>query len=251
MKLLIMSACIAQLVAQIAIVNRIAFVIHRKLSWIWSNYSVTMGSRRLFAILSTYLGLRFAGDYSSTAMLPEQYLIVSNHQSLFDIPLFMHYLKADRLRFVAKAELGRNIPAVSLILRLHRHCLVKRTGSPSSALREIDRFAQRVHDNNWVPVIFPEGTRSRDGNTGKFHAAGFRRFMDQLPLPVAVCAVDGGWKIHSLLDLKRKMKGEKYRVKVLKVYPAPQSKDEQLRILEEGKDLIQRQLEAWRNADKK
>lgn len=247
MKLLILSACIAQLVAQVAIVNRVAYAISRKLSWKWSDYCVAMGSRSLFSVLSAYLGFRFAGDYTNTALLPDQYLVVSNHQSLFDIPLFMHYLEAKRLRFVAKAELGRNIPAISLILRSHKHCLVKRTGSPSSALREIDRFAQRVHENNWVPVIFPEGTRSRDGNPGKFHAAGFRRFMDQLPLPVAICAVDGGWKIHSLTDLIRKMKGGKYRVKVLKVYPSPKNKEEQLKILEEGRELIQRQLDVWRS----
>ena len=247
MKLLIMSACFAQILAQIAIVNRIAYVLSRKLSWKWSNYCVRMGSRRLFTVLSTYLGFRFAGDYTNTGELPEQYLVLSNHQSLLDIPLFMHYLGPERLRFIAKAELGRNIPAVSLVLRSHRHCLIKRTGSPSSAFNEIDRFAQRVREYNWVPVIFPEGTRSRDGSIGKFHAAGFRRFMDQLPLPVAVCAVDGGWKINALSDIIRNMKGGEYRVKVLKVYPAPANKEEQVRILEEGRALIQNQLEAWRS----
>ena len=114
-------------------------------------------------------------------------------------------------------------------------------------MRILDRFAERVKKNNWIPVIFPEGTRSRDGNTGTFHAAGFRRFMDRYPLPVVVCAVDGGWNISSLAGMVKRMKGGEYRIKVLKVFPAPESKAEQLRVLEEGKELIQNQLGEWRN----
>ena len=55
-----------------------------------------------------------------------------------------------------------------------------------------------VVKNNFIPVIFPEGSRSKDGNLKTFHAAGFRRFLNAAPMPVAVCAVDGGWKISSL-----------------------------------------------------
>ena len=66
-------------------------------------------------------------------------------------------------------------------------------------------------------------------------------------LSVAVCAVEGGWNISSLEGMVRRMKGGEYRVKVLKVYPAPMGKAEQMKILEEGQALIQQQLNDWRN----
>ncbi len=247
MKILLVAACVAQSIAVMAILNRIAYVLNKNLSLLYNKRIVYAKPRRLFALFSTYLGFKFAGDYTNVPDLPAQYLIISNHQSLIDIPLFMRYLEPTRLRFVAKAELGRHIPAVSLVLRGDKHCLIKRTGSPSKAMRELDRFAERVRENNWIPVIFPEGTRSRDGNTGTFHAAGFRRFLDKYPLPVAVCAVEGGWNISSLSGMVRRMKGGEYRVKVLKVFPAPRSKAEQVRVLEEGKELINKQLRDWRS----
>ena len=53
----------------------------------------------------------------------------------------------------------------------------------------------------------------------------------------------------SLLDIVAYMnylRGGAYRVKALKVYPAPETKEAQLKILEEGKALIQEQLAQWR-----
>lgn len=211
------------------------------------NRHVTVSqSRRLFALFSAGLGFKFAGEDNLLSELPDQYLIMSNHQSLLDIPLYMRFLDANRLRFVAKEELGRHIPLISTMLKADQHCLVKRTGSPSSAMRAMDVFAERVIEHDWIPVIFPEGTRSVDGALGTFHAAGFRRLLDKAPMPVAVCAVEGGWKISTLVGMAKNLSGGKYRVKVLKIYPAPANKAEQLAILEEGKELIARQLEAWR-----
>lgn len=250
MRAVLVSICVAQMVAFIAIINRIAYVFNKRLTLRFNRYIVRDKPRQLFALFATYLDFHFAGDYSKVPTLPEQYLLLSNHQSLLDIPLYMRYLDPVRLRFVAKAELGRHVPAVSLVLRSDEHCLVPRTGSPAKAMLEIDRFAKRVKEKNWIPVLFPEGTRSRDGNLRTFHPAGFRRIQEQFPLPVAICAVEGGWNIHSLFDMVRNLKGGMYRVAVIKVFPAPMNKTEQMKILEEGKALIQAQLESWRKEDR-
>jgi len=47
------------------------------------------------------------------------------------------------------------------------------------------------------------------------------------------------------LDLLQTCAGA-YRVKVLKVYPVPETKEAQVKILEEGKALIREQLAQWR-----
>ena len=69
-------------------------------------------------------------------------------------------------------------------------------------------------------------------------------------LPVVVCALDGGWNISTLEGIARNLKDGTYRVKILKIYPAPENKQEQVHILEEGKQLIQAQLDEWRALEK-
>lgn len=217
--------------------------------WVNSEIIVRNTPRLLFAFFKQYLGFRFEGDYTNIKMLPEQYLIISNHQSLLDIVVHMNYYNGTRLRFVAKQELGNRIPLVSPMLKSGKHCLVKRTGSPAQAMKAIDKFAKHVLENNLIPVIFPEGSRSKDGSLGTFYAAGFRRFLSGAPMPVAVCAVDGGWQISSIRQMAQNMKNGAYRIKLLKVYDAPKTKEEQLQILEQAKILIQEQLDKWRAAD--
>ena len=238
--------CCAEALAGWAILNRIAYALYRPWCKKINTHIATVVSHRLFSIFSTYLNFRFVGDYSLLPELPEQYLLISNHQSILDIVVYMNYLGGKRVRFVAKKELADHVPLVSVMLKSDEHCLVQRTGSPSQAMRAMDAFAVRVQRNNWIPVLFPEGTRSRDGNVGTFHSAGFRRFISKAPMPVVVAAVDGGWNIASILRLATNLRGGVYRVKALKVYPAPETKEAQLKILEEGKALIQEQLAQWR-----
>lgn len=228
-----------------ALLNRIFFALDRRRCDSVNTYFQTVLSHRVFALTETYMNFRFAGEKNLVDELPDQYMVVSNHQSLLDIPLFANFLDGPRLRFVAKAELGRGLPIISVLLRSGQHCLVKRTGSPTQAMRAMDVFARRILENHWNPVIFPEGTRSRDGTVGQFHAAGFRRILDQAPMPVVVCALDGVWHISSLFGLAKNLKGGKYRVKILKIYPAPTTKAEQVHILTEGHSLIEAQLAAW------
>lgn len=245
MSSIITICCLLLTVGIPAILNIFAYPISKKLSSRLSDYIVKICAPTVFAILSVYRNFKFVGYKDLKSQLPEQFLIMSNHQSLLDIPVYMNFLRDHELRFVAKAELGRHVPLVSEMLRAHEHALVPRTGSPSVAMKTLDAFAQRVVERGQIPVIFPEGTRSRDGKLRSFYAAGFRRILDKASMPVAVCALDGGYRISTLGGIIRNLHNGSYRVKILKVYPAPTSKQEQMKILEEGKELIQAQLDQW------
>ncbi len=225
----------------------LVFLGKKKALWLNTQVIVKKASRMIFACTKKYIGLKFEGDYSNINQLPEQCLFISNHQSLLDIVLFMRYYRPDRLRFIAKKELGTAVPLVSIMLKTADHCLIDRKGSPSKSMQAIDKFAEHIKKNNLLPVIFPEGTRSKTGELGKFHAAGFRRILNNAPMPVAVCALDGGWNISSLRKISQNMKNGSYKIKLLKVFDAPTSKEEQLAILDEAKELIQQQLTQWRS----
>lgn len=211
-----------------------------------SNRVVKKIAPKLFAVFSFFNTIKFRGYSDNKDKLPDQFLLISNHQGLIDIPVYMNFLRNYDLRFVAKKELGRHIPLVSEMLRSQKHCLVPRTGSPALAMKTLEKFGKQVMAEKQIPVLFPEGTRSRDGNVGNFYAAGFRKLSDITGLPVVVCALDGGWKFGKLNKILTNLQNSVYRVKILKIYDAPQNKEEQVKILTESHELIITQLEEWR-----
>ena len=226
-----------------------AYPVSHKIALFWSNYITTRSARLFFAILKLYRGFSFAGDKESKKGLPEQFLVLSNHQSLVDIVVYLYYFAGREVRFVAKDTLGK-APMVGKMLRTQGHCFIPRKGSPAVAMRRLQKFAKRAVEKNQIPVIFPEGTRSRDGNLGQFYSAGFRRIVENARIPVAVCALDGGYKLSRLTDILKNLRKGEYRVKVLKVYDPPLTKDDEKKILEESRSLIQNQLDEWRKLPK-
>ena len=218
-----------------------------------SDYIVTVLAPRLFAVLRFYRNFK-CWKYNETKKdLPEQFILISNHQSLFDIPLYMVFFKEKDIRFVAKDTLGRHIPLVSEMLRAHEHCLVPRKAKPMDAMRYMGEFGKKCVERNQIPVIFPEGSRTKDGNVGKFYSAGFRKLVESTNLPVVVCALDGGYKLRDLKKVMINLKCGCCRVAAIKVYDPPKTKEECNHILEESRDLLQKQIEEWRKipTDKK
>ena len=238
--------CLFSMVIPASIANIFAYPVSRKLSVRISNYIVRVLAPRLFAILRKYRKFNFWGYDDKKNELPEDFIIISNHQSLLDIPVFMKYFPDKEVRFIAKDALGRHVPLVSEMLRAQEHCLIPRKAKPMAAMRYISDFGKRVIERKQIPILIPEGSRTRDGNVGKFFSAGFRQLTESTGLPVVVCALDGGWKLRDLRKLMTNLKHGCYRVKVLRVYEPPKTKEECNKILEESKLLMQQQIEYWR-----
>jgi len=205
--------------------------------------------RHIFTIMGCYCGVRLEIENRSGAELPGRFLLVANHQSLVDIPVFMSLIPERKLRFVAKKELGDGIPWVSMILRTQGHALVRREGEAAQAMRSIVRFARRCEAEGTCPVIFPEGTRTRDGEVGTFHTAGVRKILAETPLPMVVAALDGGWRIAKMRDIIANLGGASYTVRVLSILPATAAKKEVLSALERAREDITATVAAMRLED--
>lgn len=238
--------CLIGTVALPAILNIIAYPVSKRWSMAISNYISDVCAPRVFAVLDFFVHFHFWGYQESKKELPDNFIIISNHQSLLDIPVYFNFFKERECRFVAKDALGRHVPLVSEMLRTQEHCIIPRKAKPMDAMKLMGDFGKRVVARNQIPVLFPEGTRTRDGNVGKFYAAGFRKLTESADLPVVVCALDGGYELRDLPKLIRNMKGGCYRVKALKVFDNPKTKEEAQAILDESRELIQKQLEEWR-----
>lgn len=111
------------------------------------------------------------------------YVIVSNHQSLADIPLLSH-LRLDT-KWLAKAELFR-VPLFGWMLRMAGDVPVDRS-VPRQGARAMLRCAKYLRQHCSV-VFFPEGGRSPDGEVQPFNEGAFQlAIREQVPiLPLVV-----------------------------------------------------------------
>ena len=204
---------------------------------------------RLLRAAKLITGLRVV--YQKTAFtLPEQFVLVTNHQSLVDIPVLISTFRPHHLKFVAKRELMRRVPSVSKSLRYSEQAFVDRFGPFRGSHLALLRLAATsgAHGSVGSPVIFPEGTRSRDGRLRTFHTAGFRVLAREMQLPVVVAAVDGGWRMRSLAAFGN-MGRHPYRMAPLLLRAAPATKEEALATLEDARKAIGEQLQRWREID--
>jgi 1-acyl-sn-glycerol-3-phosphate acyltransferase len=132
----------------------------------------------------------------SPAVTPHTpYLIISNHQSMFDIPLLGYLLLTNFPKFVSKRSLARWIPSVSYNLRRGGNALIDRNDA-MQALESITALGRRVERNRVSAVIFPEGTRARRGELGSFKPRGSLALLAAAPataiLPVTI---ENSWRL--------------------------------------------------------
>ncbi|HVP17590.1 MAG TPA: lysophospholipid acyltransferase family protein [Spirochaetia bacterium] len=201
--------------------------------------------RKLF-ILAGFGGLR--RDFRRyRGALPPVFMVVSNHQSLADIAVLPQIFPGHHLRFVAKKELARGVPYVSLSLRLGRHAVISRTSDYRAGRRILTRLADLTAEGV-CPMVFPEGRRSGTGEVQQFQSGAFRIILERAPLPVLSVALDGGYRISTLTKLLTGLPGTCYRAQPLTLYPPPRGKREILDLLTRIEREIRGQVHRWREA---
>ncbi|HUJ76694.1 MAG TPA: lysophospholipid acyltransferase family protein [bacterium] len=206
-------------------------------------YGQRVLARQLFFLAGLLGGLR--RDFRRYGgALPRAFMIVSNHQSLADIPAIAQAFPHHAVRFVAKRELRRGIPYVSRSLRFGESALVSRTRDFSEGQQALRRFSD-LSDEGICPVVFPEGTRSKSGKVKDFYSGAVRVVLERHPIPVLSVAVDGGHVISTMTRLLLRLRGTTYRVKPLTLHPAPHGKKEILELLGKLRAEISTQVEEW------
>lgn len=126
------------------------------------------------------LGTRIQFNNSFELPTDRPLIIMANHQNTADIPPLIWHLRKHHLKFVSKKELGKGIPSVSYHLRNGGSALIDRK-DPRQAVSEINRHAALLAKNNWSTLIFPEGTRSKNGVPKKFKTRGVKTLIEKIP----------------------------------------------------------------------
>ena len=120
----------------------------------------------------------------------QSYVFVSNHQSMFDVWLVYGWLPVI-FKWLMKAEL-RKVPFVGTGCQAAGHIFVDRRNAKAAmeSLREVERQLT----GGVCTVIFPEGTRSEDGQLGRFKRGAFQIAID-LGLPIIPLSLSGCYDV--------------------------------------------------------
>jgi len=159
-----------------SLVDRRGYFAHRcARAWSW-------------AILKT-TGVRVTVEGLDRLEPNRTYVFVSNHQSIYDIPVIFASLPY-QLRIIAKASLA-HFPVLGWHLRRGGHLFVDRRHPDRDGI--LERWRSLVSDGLSL-LIFAEGTRSWDGHVARFKGGSFLLAIEA-GLPVVPLAVVGTRKV--------------------------------------------------------
>lgn len=179
----------------------LTLVIFHPIQWLCKNifgyqaHKISVDWLQFFIMRSlNVLGTTFSFTNTYTIEKGMPLIIVTNHQSMYDIPPLIWYLRKHHVKFISKKELGKGIPSVSYNLRHGGSVLIDRK-DPLGSIKAIENFAERIEKNKWAAVIFPEGTRSRDGKLKPFKTKGLLTMIEYAPNALLVpITINNSWK---------------------------------------------------------
>jgi 1-acyl-sn-glycerol-3-phosphate acyltransferase len=124
-------------------------------------------------------------------------VIISNHQSMFDIPPIVLGFRNCYPKFISKESLAKNLPSISYNLRHGKSALIDRSKG-SAAIKEIFMLGRLIEKTKTAACIFPEGTRSKTGKVRTFKVAGVNALLRAAPSAIVVpFVIDGHSKLLS------------------------------------------------------
>lgn len=125
----------------------------------------------------------------------QSYVIAANHQSIYDIWLIYGWIGRP-FSWIMKKEL-RKAPFLGFACERIGHIFVDRSNAVE-AKKSLEAAEKKLRDGNCV-VIFPEGTRSKDGKVGPFKRGAFSMAAD-LHLPIVPISIIGAYERMSRYD---------------------------------------------------
>jgi 1-acyl-sn-glycerol-3-phosphate acyltransferase len=116
----------------------------------------------------------------------QSYVIVCNHQSHYDVIVLYGWLGVD-FRWVIKSEL-RKVPGLGIGCEKIGHIFIDRSNT-KAALAAINAARNQIVDGTSV-IFFPEGSRSRNNELGRFKKGAFKMAFD-IKIPVLPITIIG------------------------------------------------------------
>lgn len=183
----------------------LSLVIFHPIQWICLNVFGYQAHKKSVDVLQWFLmrsanvlGTTFSCKGEEKIPLNQPIIYVANHQSMYDIVMIIWFLRKTHPKFVSKKELGKGIPSVSFNLKHGGSVLIDRK-DPKQALPAIRSLGQYIQKFNRSAVIFPEGTRSKNGSPKRFAENGVKMLCKFAPEAYVVpLTINNSWKLFRL-----------------------------------------------------
>lgn len=180
----------------------LSLIVFHPIQWVCLNVFGYEAHKRSVDILSWFLdkSLLFIFSRSSVyhrELIPEgkPIIFVANHQGIFDIAGMQWYLRKSHPKFVSKIELGKNIPSVSFNLKRGGSVLIDRK-DPKQALPLLKRLGEYIEKHNRAAIIYPEGTRTKNGEPKEFAPNGLKILCKYAPNAwVVPITINNSWRV--------------------------------------------------------
>ncbi|MDG2306714.1 MAG: lysophospholipid acyltransferase family protein [Candidatus Binatia bacterium] len=190
-------------------------------------HSASLWAMRKWCVSSLgHLDIRLELSGVENVPVAGPFVYCSNHQSLVDILVLGAALPGD-YKWAAKRSV-LNIPFLGWHLRLAGHVPVDRGGGAKAADDVIERFAEVLRKGKPL-LIFPEGTRSVDGELKDFKAGAFKAAI-RGNAPIVPVALDGTFAMMSKGDFNAGNQDKVVRVRLGTPISLPAESDDAERV---------------------
>ncbi len=130
----------------------------------------------------------------------KRFLLVSNHCSKFDNFVQCAVLKKTQIAFISKPD-NFKIPIGGRFMKRGLYLSMPK-GNPREEVKTVMTAVQYLKQDKVSIGIFPEGTRSKDGNLHEFKPGAFK-IAEKALCPIVVCSMRGTFDIHKNWPWKR------------------------------------------------
>ena len=194
----------------------------QKTAYLWAKYTI-----KTIGIDLEVKGLENIPD--------EACVFIGNHTSILDIPI-MFYTIDILVGFVAKKEMLK-APVIGTWLE-KAHCIPLDRENPREAIKTIN-YGVELLKKGYSLAIFPEGTRSKDGNIGEFKK-GSLKLATKAKAPIVPIAID---RAYTSFEKDKKFKPSKIKVTFGNaISTAELTKEEEKTLNEDVRNIIKSYL---------
>lgn len=159
------------------------------------------------------------------------YVFVANHQSAYDIFSVYGWL-GHNFKWMMKKSL-ENIPMVGFACRKAGHIFVDK--SSPRAIHETMVKAEKQLAGGMSVVVFPEGSRTRNGELGRFKRGAFM-LAEEFNLPVVPITIDGAYEVMPITS--KVPRPGKIVVTIHKPIEAPADGHDIAALMQQSRDVI-------------
>jgi len=161
-------------------------------------------------------------EVEGTENIPKDsnFLVIANHQSLLDIPLLLAYIDP-ALAFIAKKEVSK-IPMIGSFVKEMGGVFLDRSDARKAVSALMEAMKNLKEGRSFV--LFPEGTRSTDGNLKEFKKGSLKLAL-RTNVKVLPVVIDGTINVTPKGSIF--LKPNKVKLKILKPLDPKDFKDEE------------------------